>query len=263
MICDLLNLCDVGRLLESKREHLYWTPCAAHCLDLMLEDIGKLPNIKRTLERAIALNGYIYGRTGLLSMMRHFTNGVELLRPAKTRFATTFITLSRLNEQKGNLRKMFTSSEWGESKRAKEQKGKSVASTILMPSFWNTIVFALKVSSPLVKVLRLVDGEKTAPMGYVYEAMIKAKETIAKKFSGNEAKYSEIFKIIDKRWEIQLHRPLHGAGYFLNPAIFYDKPEIKQVQKIMGDVYKVITNLSKDNNESMDIVKELNDYTKC
>ncbi|KAL6323003.1 hypothetical protein AAG906_023620 [Vitis piasezkii] len=27
-------------------------------LDLMLEDIGKLPNIKRTLERAISLNGY-------------------------------------------------------------------------------------------------------------------------------------------------------------------------------------------------------------
>ena len=26
--------------------HLYWTPCAAHCLDLILEDIGKLPNIK-------------------------------------------------------------------------------------------------------------------------------------------------------------------------------------------------------------------------
>eukprot|EP00261_Vitis_vinifera_P040221 XP_019081464.1 PREDICTED: uncharacterized protein LOC104882034 [Vitis vinifera] len=38
-----------GRLLELKRPHLYWTPCAAHCLDLMLEDIGKLPNIKRTL----------------------------------------------------------------------------------------------------------------------------------------------------------------------------------------------------------------------
>ncbi|KAL6334662.1 hypothetical protein AAG906_019526 [Vitis piasezkii] len=60
--------------------HLYWTPCAAHCLDLMLEDIGKLPNIKRTLERAISLNGYIYNRSGLLNMMRRFTRQRELLR---------------------------------------------------------------------------------------------------------------------------------------------------------------------------------------
>ncbi|RVW18507.1 hypothetical protein CK203_102863 [Vitis vinifera] len=38
-----------GRLLELKRPHLYWTSCVAHCLDLMLEDIGKLPNVKRIL----------------------------------------------------------------------------------------------------------------------------------------------------------------------------------------------------------------------
>ena len=102
------------------KAHLYWTPCAAHCLDLMLEDIGKLPNIKKTLERAISLNGYIYNRSKLLNMMKRFTRQRELLRSAKTRFATAFITLSRLHEQKNNLRKMFTSSDWSDSKWAKE-----------------------------------------------------------------------------------------------------------------------------------------------
>ncbi|RVW37984.1 hypothetical protein CK203_084186 [Vitis vinifera] len=182
-----------GRLLELKRPHLYWTPCAAHCLDLMLEDIGKLPNIKRTLERAISLNGYIYNRSGLLNMMRRFTGQRELLRPAKTRFATAFITLSRLHEQKNNLRKMFTSSDWSDSKWAKEQKGKTIANIVLMPSFWNTIVFCLK-------------------------AMNRAKDAIVRSFNGNEEKYKEIFNIIDKRWEIQLHRPLHAAGLTRDPA---------------------------------------------
>ncbi|RVW40354.1 hypothetical protein CK203_092457 [Vitis vinifera] len=74
-----------GRLLELNCPHLYWTPCVAHCLDLMLEDIGKLPNIKRTLERAISLNGYIYNRSRLLNMMRQFPRQRELLRLAKTR----------------------------------------------------------------------------------------------------------------------------------------------------------------------------------
>ncbi|XP_040952758.1 uncharacterized protein [Gossypium hirsutum] len=30
-----------GKKLMLKRKHLYWTSCAAHCLDLCLEDIGK------------------------------------------------------------------------------------------------------------------------------------------------------------------------------------------------------------------------------
>ena len=78
-------------MLQKKLPNLYWTPCVTHYIDLILEDIGKLPNIKRTLERAILLNGYIYNRSGLLNMMRHFTGQREVLRPAKTRFATANI----------------------------------------------------------------------------------------------------------------------------------------------------------------------------
>ncbi|RVW75586.1 hypothetical protein CK203_056441 [Vitis vinifera] len=251
------------RLLELKRPHLYWTPCAAHCLDLMLEDIGKLPNIKRTLERAISLNGYIYNRSRLLNMMRRFTGQRELLRPVKTRFATAFITLSRLHEQKNNLRKMFTSSDWSDSKWAKEQKGKTIANIVLMPSFWNTIVFCLKVSGPLVRVLCLVDGEKKAPMGYIYEAMNKAKDTIVRSFNGNEEKYKEIFNIIDKRWEIQLHWPLHAAGYFLNPEFFYDKPEIEYDAEIMSDLYKCILRLTRDPAKQEKVVAEVSLFTNA
>ncbi|RVW33881.1 hypothetical protein CK203_082945 [Vitis vinifera] len=227
-----------GRLLELKRSHLYWTPCAAHCLDLMLEDIGKLPNIKRTLERAISLNGYIYNRSGLLNMMRRFTGQRELLRPAKTRFATAFITLSRLHEQKNNLRKMFTSSDWSDSKWAKEQKGKTIANIVLMPSFWNTIVFCLK-------------------------AMNRAKDAIVRSFNGNEEKYKEIFNIIDKRWEIQLHRPLHAAGYFLNPEFFYDKPEIEHDAEIMCDLYKCILRLTRDPAKQEKVVAEVSLFTNA
>ena len=61
---------------------------------------------------------------------------------------------------RNNLRKMFTSSDWIESKWENEQKGKNIANIIFMSSFWNTVVFCLKVSGPLVRVLSLVDGKK-------------------------------------------------------------------------------------------------------
>ena len=58
-----------------------------------------------------------------------------------------------------------------------------------MPSFWNIIVFCLKVSGSLVRVLCLVDGEKKTPIEYIYEAMNRAKDTIVRIFNGKEEKY--------------------------------------------------------------------------
>ena len=246
-------------MLEKKRPHLYWTSCAAHCLDLILEDIGKLSHIKKTIERVISISGYIYNRTGLLNMMRRFTEQRELLRPARARFATAFIILFCINEQRNNLRKMFTSSDWIESKWANEQKGKNVANIIFMSSFWNTVVFCLKVSGPLVSVLRLVDGEKRPLMGYIYVAMKKAKEIIVESFNGNEEKYREIMEIIDRRWEVQLHRPFHSAGYFLNPRFYYDTKGlgVDLDSKIFEDVCSCMSILVKNRDEQDAIISQL------
>ena len=67
--------------------------------------------------------------------------------------------------QKRNLRLMFTSNKWLTSIWAKEAKGKQVSKIVLMPSFWNQVVYILKVMGPLVKVLRLVDNERKLAMG--------------------------------------------------------------------------------------------------
>lgn len=66
-------------------------------------------------------------------------------------------------------------------------------------------------------------------MGYLYEAMDRAKEAIQASFSDHR-KYKRVFEIIDKRWDGQLHRPLHATGHVLNPELFYDNEE-----RILGD----------------------------
>jgi hypothetical protein len=81
------------------------------------------------------------------------------------------------------------------------------------------------VSKPLVKVLRLVDDEKPA-MGYLYEAMDKAKEAIYMYYEdkGGEGftRRAEIWSVIDERWNNTLHRLIHAAGLYLNPAYSYE-----------------------------------------
>lgn len=245
----------------AKRQHLFWTPCAAHCIDLMLEDIGKnIPKVKIALKKSMAINAYIHSSVALVNLMRRFTNQRNLHRPAVTRFATSFITLSSIHKQKNNLRKMVTSQEWSNSKWSKDAGGKKMASYILQESYWKNILYSLKLTSPLVKVLRMVDGDKKPPMGYIYEAMDRAKEVIAQSFSNKEENYEEAFNYIDKRWECQLHQPLHAAGHYLNPEIYYSNPSIEDCSEVMKGLFDCIARMVPNLETQDKILAELNSY---
>ncbi|RVW53097.1 hypothetical protein CK203_080670 [Vitis vinifera] len=113
---------------------------------------------------------------------------------------------------------MFTSSDWSDSKWAKEQKGKTIANISNAFILEHYCVLLKGFGSPSSCASFGLMVKKKAPMGYIYEAMNRAKDAIVRSFNGNEEKYKEIFNIIDKRWEIQLHRPLHAAGLTRDPA---------------------------------------------
>ena len=43
---------NMGHILEIEIPSLVWTPCASHCLDLLLENIGKLFWVRQVHKRA-------------------------------------------------------------------------------------------------------------------------------------------------------------------------------------------------------------------
>ena len=88
----------------------------------------------------------------------------------------------------------------------------------------------MKVSEPLVRVLCLVDGDEKPAMGYLYEAMDKAKEEIKRRLKNKVSLYGHYIRVIDARWDKQLHSPLHAAGCFLNPAIYF-RPSFKRQKR--------------------------------
>ena len=82
-----------GMLLMEKRKHLFLSPCAAHCIDLMLEDIGNMKHIKETLDQAKMITSFIYNSSKVVNLMKVFTKDRDLLCLGITRFATEFISL--------------------------------------------------------------------------------------------------------------------------------------------------------------------------
>jgi hypothetical protein len=94
------NYVAAGRILMSRYPTLFWTPCATHCLDLLLEDMGKIDWIKDSIDSTRSIKKFIYNHAFVLSLMRKFKGHKELVRPAITRFATSFISLwSLLNSR--------------------------------------------------------------------------------------------------------------------------------------------------------------------
>ena len=84
------NYVLAGKLSEEKHKTILWTPCVAHCIDLMLEDIGKIDWVKNIVDHAKSITKFIYNCSLILSLMRKHTGGKDIIRPAITRFATHF-----------------------------------------------------------------------------------------------------------------------------------------------------------------------------
>ena len=50
-----------AKMLTKKRPNIFWTHCAADCIDSMFEDIGNIPLVRKTIAKARLLTAFIYG----------------------------------------------------------------------------------------------------------------------------------------------------------------------------------------------------------
>ncbi|XP_016192486.1 uncharacterized protein LOC107633366 [Arachis ipaensis] len=125
------NYVAAGRLLEAEFPKLYWSLCVAYCINLMLQHIGKLNEVRQFHMLQRLLNTYI------IIVIHSYS---------------------------------------------KEAKAKTFVDQVLDSKFWNQCTNVVKLTEPLVRVLRIVDSEDKAAMGFLYQAFNKAREEMVKRF---------------------------------------------------------------------------------
>ncbi|KAA8540159.1 hypothetical protein F0562_024278 [Nyssa sinensis] len=211
----------VGKQLMEKHRTFFWTVSASHCIGLMLEKMGMMDHINGILEKAKTITKFIHSHAAVLKLVRYHTNGYNLVKPSKIRSAMPFSTLENIVSEKENLKKVFISTEWNTSTWASSREGKRVADLVADHSFWTRAKMVLKATIPLVSVLDLINDGDRPQLGYIYETIDQAKETIKEEFNNKKAQYMPFWRAIDEIWNNHLHSPLHSAGYFLNPSLFY------------------------------------------
>lgn len=118
------NNMGAKKLLLEKRPNIFWSSCATHTINLMLQGIGNMPRFKKVIDQAKAFTIFVYGHTRTLECLRHFTKGREIIRPGVTRFASAFLTLNSILEKKDQLRNMVVHNRWDTLKDVMSKKRK-------------------------------------------------------------------------------------------------------------------------------------------
>ncbi|XP_075098941.1 uncharacterized protein LOC142175839 [Nicotiana tabacum] len=110
---------------------------AENVVQVVTDNASENVKAEKVFNQAIRVHSYIVQRPLLLNMMKRFTKQRSLMKPAKTRFATAFLTLHRMYEQKSNLKKLFvyTNNAYG-----REVRGRESADIMLSTTLWNNVI---------------------------------------------------------------------------------------------------------------------------
>ena len=202
-----------GKLLM-KKYNLYWTPCAAHCIDLMFKDIGKRESVSDFITNARKITNFIYNHGWLLATMRKVCGG-DIVRQGETRFATNYIALASLLKKMADLKKIFINDEWASHKLSRTTVGCEVEGLMFNHPYWEKVSNLVSIYEALYTVLRIINSEIILIMPFVYELIRVMKQNL------HALKAKEWVKnIIADRWDKTLKHPLHAVGnYFISQSL--------------------------------------------
>ena len=254
------NYVACGRLITERYKGIYWSPCTVHCLNLLLKDIAELNDVLELATKASKITVFAYNHSIFLSWLRKRKGWVEIVRPGATRFATTFITLHSIYKHKHDLQALVVDKHFLDHKLSKKVAGKTFSAIILDNRFWNECYKIVKIVTPLVKLLRIVDSDEKPSLPYVYEGMYRAKLAIKETFKRDKvSKYKKYTKLVKDRWDRHLKGDLHAAACLLNPAYMYAPNSIIK-GKVITALVEVLEKIAEPRSQYFKLVSQFSLY---
>jgi hypothetical protein len=226
-----------GKLIMQTFSSIVCSPCTAHCLDLLLEDIAKLQWIGGVIDQGREIVKFVTNHQASLAYFRSRAS-FELLKPGETRFATNFIMLQRLQQCKDDLQQTVVSKEYKQwvSKPKYAKVGQQLCKVILGVEFWDNVALVVNLCIPIVGILRLADGQLPCT-GKIYWKMFQAHKSVAESDDIPADSRTQLADLVLKRWTM-LHTDLHAAGFVLDPE--YQQFLQHENEEVTGGVHAMI-----------------------
>jgi len=200
VITDSAGDCKKARRLlkEKYRGKICVSACAAHTLDLLLEDIGKLKRFANTIATMRVIGKVISNHAKIRHEYKDKNGGKELDRYCESRFGTCCIMIESAKENKSALRKTVVSEAFDEFMKCKKKPktdqpsyfsftkgqglshhalGKLTKQCVLSDKFWEDADEFVTVTADVYKALRLTDSNNPTS-GEIFPRMCKLTESL-------------------------------------------------------------------------------------
>lgn len=231
MVTDNASNCvSMGSLLEAEFPNIVWTPCASHCLDLLMEDIGKMKWVDEIATQAASIVTFFTTKHKALAMFREHSK-LELKKPSSTRFAYLWLLMERLYDVKMALRQTMVSTMWNEWEESSSDSAKDMQRLCFNEAFWERVRAIVIIITPLYRVLRMTDMEG-ATLGLLVHFMRAAKLEMEACDLLEPHERIELMAKVEERWT-WMRRPIHGLAALLHPA--YKSPELFTDWELLAD----------------------------
>jgi hypothetical protein len=243
--------------IKAKFPHIICSPCAAHCLDLLLEDWSKLPMASVIKEIADVVT-FINGHEGSRALLRKHSPEKGLLRPGETRFGTNLIITQRFVELKDALQELIVSRQykaWIQNKPYKTTSD-SVTKVLLSNDFWNKCQLYMEINKPVYELLRLIDGNSPVT-GKIYYRLFQIQEKINLHSDISASLKSQLYETFIARWAM-LHTTLHAAGFLLDPE--YLGMAQNSNEEVMTGFYQLVEQMFTDTHIQVLIANQLSQF---
>ncbi|XP_077245333.1 uncharacterized protein LOC143885176 [Tasmannia lanceolata] len=269
------NCKAAGQEVEQAYKHIFWSPCMVHTLNLIFKDLAReFFWMKETYTSGKDIVKYITNHSQALSIFRSHSK-LELLKVAKTRFASHYITLKRLLVVREALLQTVVSNAWRSWTDAlvDEESGKLSARVkidVMSDAFWDSVRIVLSMTKPIYKMIKFTDQEGPL-IGEVYEPMYNMLGEINDNLQGTEnceEIYQKVHQFVCTRWGKMMNVKLHSLAYALTPK-YYDSEYLKlpapggfkrvtqdQDNEVVDDAMKGMEKMAGGDLELRDLLRE-------
>ena len=184
--------------------------------------------MKKLIKKARVICVFIKNHHASQAIFRRLSPNLSIRLPIETRFATNFIMIERLIQVRNALERMVVDADWytllGNMRRRSAttyMKCFSMRRFIRSDGFWNTCKNSLYMVIPVVKALRVFDGN--APAMELAWRVMHDLETHVRGFSRppfclSAELAANAMLTFHNRWRLML-TDLHWAGVMLNPLL--------------------------------------------
>lgn len=178
VVTDNASNCKaMGQMIEVEFPHIVWTPCAAHCLDLLMEDIGKLSWVQPVVSDATKITTFFRKKHQALAIFRSHS-ALDMVRPSKTRFAYMYLVFQRLYRLRDPLLQTVVDPKWRLMHHSQTEPTRYLQRKVLDESFWAEVHALTVALQPVYVFLRVTDMEGST-LGLVYHLFMQMKQYIS------------------------------------------------------------------------------------